>query len=57
MLHGKVLRSPHAHARIHAIDTSQAEALPGVYAVCTFKDFPIVEDRVIDFAEPRAMPG
>jgi xanthine dehydrogenase molybdenum-binding subunit len=51
MLHGKVLRSPHAHARIHSIDTCKAEALPGVYAVCTFKDFPIVEDRVIDFAE------
>src|SRR5499426_1649554 len=53
MLHGKVLRSPHAHARIQAIDTSKAEALPGVHAVCTFKDFPIVEDRVIDFAEAQ----
>ena len=30
LLHGKVLRSPHAHARIRSIDTSQAEALPGV---------------------------
>src|SRR5215510_3106458 len=53
MLHGKVLRSPHAHARIRSIDTSKAEALPGVHAVCTFKDFPIVEDRVIDFAEAQ----
>ena len=29
MLHGKVLRSTHAHARIRAIDTRRAEALPG----------------------------
>jgi xanthine dehydrogenase molybdenum-binding subunit len=53
MLHGKVLRSPYAHARIRSIDTSKAEALPGVYAVCTSKDFPIIEDRVIDFAETQ----
>ncbi len=30
MLHGKILRSPHAHAYIRSIDTSKAEALPGV---------------------------
>ncbi len=35
MLHGKILRSPHAHARILAIDTSAAARLPGVYAVLT----------------------
>ena len=40
MLVGKVLRSPHAHARILAIDTSTAEALPGVKAVVTRDDFP-----------------
>jgi len=40
MLHGKVLRSPHAHARILSIDTSRAEKLPGVRAVVTGKDFP-----------------
>src|SRR6266705_5066640 len=51
LLHGKVLRSPHAHARIHSIDTSKAAALPGVRAVATAQDFPIVEDRLIDFAE------
>ena len=51
LLHGKVLRSPHAHARIRSIDTSKAEALPGVKAVVTANDFPITEDRVIDFAE------
>ncbi|MBI4288316.1 MAG: molybdopterin-dependent oxidoreductase [Chloroflexi bacterium] len=38
MLHGKVLRSPHPHARILNIDTSQAEGLPGVKAVVTGKD-------------------
>ena len=40
MLHGKILRSPHAHARIRSIDTSKAEALTGVFAVATPKDFP-----------------
>ncbi|KPK23706.1 MAG: hypothetical protein AMK69_17680 [Nitrospira bacterium SG8_3] len=40
MLHGKMLRSPHAHARILHIDTSKAEKLKGVRAVITGKDFP-----------------
>jgi len=40
MLHGAVLRSPHAHARIVSIDTSAAEAVPGVKAVITGKDIP-----------------
>lgn len=40
MLHGKILRSPVAHARILDIDTSRARALPGVIAVITGKDFP-----------------
>ena len=40
LLHGKMLRSPHAHARIKSIDTSQAEAYPGVKAVVTGKDLP-----------------
>lgn len=39
---GGVLRSPYAHARIKSIDTSEAEALPGVYAVVTAKDAPNV---------------
>ena len=51
MLHAKVLRSPHAHARIRSIDASKAEALPGVVAVLTAADFPIIEDRILDFAE------
>lgn len=40
MLYGKVLRSPYAHAKVISIDTSAAEALPGVEAVCTFKNTP-----------------
>ncbi len=39
MLHGAILRSPHAHARIVNIDTSKAEALDGVKAVVTRADF------------------
>jgi CO/xanthine dehydrogenase Mo-binding subunit len=39
-LHGKVLRSPYPHALIKKIDTSMAEALPGVAAVMTAKDIP-----------------
>jgi probable selenate reductase molybdenum-binding subunit len=38
LLHLKLLRSPHAHARIRSIDTSKAEALPGVQLVLTYKD-------------------
>ena len=45
MLIGLVLRSPHAHARIKRIDTSAAEALPGVHAVVTRKDFAVIEDN------------
>ena len=44
MVHGKVLRSPHAHAEIVNIDSSQAEALPGVCAVVTGDDLPVLED-------------
>ncbi|MBI2303929.1 MAG: molybdopterin-dependent oxidoreductase [Chloroflexi bacterium] len=42
MLHGKLLRSPHAHARILSIDTTAAEKLPGVRGVITGKDFPFL---------------
>ncbi|MGE3176395.1 MAG: xanthine dehydrogenase family protein molybdopterin-binding subunit, partial [Vicinamibacterales bacterium] len=40
MLHGCLLRSPHAHARIVSIDTSAAEKMPGVRAVVTGADIP-----------------
>lgn len=48
MLYGKILRSPHAHAIIKSIDTSKAEALPGVKAVMTSKDLPEI---------PQGTPG
>jgi 4-hydroxybenzoyl-CoA reductase alpha subunit len=40
MLHAKLLRSIHAHARIRSIDASAALAMPGVHAVITGKDLP-----------------
>lgn len=40
MLHGRILRSPHAHARIRKIDASRAKKLPGVRAVITAEDTP-----------------
>ena len=39
-LHGKILRSPHPHARIKSIDVEGAKRLPGVVAVLTAKDVP-----------------
>jgi xanthine dehydrogenase molybdenum-binding subunit len=43
MLVGKVLRSPHAHARVKTMDTSRAKALPGVVAVLTAQDLPTIK--------------
>jgi len=40
MLHGKILRSPVAHAKILNIDAARARSLPGVMAVITGRDFP-----------------
>ena len=51
LLHGKILRSPHAHARIKSIDTSAAEALPGVAAVVTNADFESDADAMVDLGE------
>ncbi len=48
MLTGRILRSPHAHARIKRIDTSKAEALSGVKAVVTRADFGEVPADVAD---------
>ncbi len=41
MLHGKIKRSPHAHAKIVSIDVSKAAAMPGVYGIVTGQDFKI----------------
>ena len=51
MLTGKILRSPHAHAKIKSIDTSKAEALPGVLAVVTSADFAQPGGKVADLGE------
>ena len=48
---GKVLRSPHAHARIVSIDAKKARALPGVKAIITGDDFPNLADEFHDGGE------
>ncbi len=55
MLHAKVLRSPHAHARIKKIDASQARALEGVAAVLTWEDLPRVVYSTAGQSDP--IPG
>jgi len=58
MIWGKILRSPHPHARIRAIDTSQAEAVPGVKAVATSRDFvafPADEPVILGIQDMRWM--
>lgn len=51
MLWGAILRSPHPHARIISIDTRKAEALSGVKAVATGKDFPTLQSLVLHVGE------
>lgn len=56
LLYGKILRSPHAHARIRGVDTSKAEKQPGVRAVVTGRDLPETpnvpgEDRKVTLGE------
>ena len=53
MLHGGLLTSPHAHARIVSIDTSKAKALPGVHAVLTYQDV----ERVIYASGGQSYPN
>jgi CO/xanthine dehydrogenase Mo-binding subunit len=55
MIYGKVLRSPHCHAKIRSIDTSQAEAHPGVLAVVSSRDLALVSDRLTAFGEDSAL--
>jgi CO/xanthine dehydrogenase Mo-binding subunit len=69
MLWGHTLRSPHAHALVHATDVSAAVAMPGVHAVLTHADVPgqktyglefsdqpvLAIDRVRYFGEPVAL--
>ncbi len=51
MLHGKVLRSPYAHAQIKSINTDAARNLPGVFAVVTSADLPQLADKTEDLGE------
>jgi xanthine dehydrogenase molybdenum-binding subunit len=51
LLYGKILRSPHAHARIKSIDFSRALALPGVKAVVTAAELPLPSGKVTDLGE------
>ena len=51
MLHGAILRSPIAHGVIKSIDTSKAEALPGVHGVLTFGDMPMLGSAILDLGE------
>ncbi len=51
MIWAKVLRSPHAHANIKSIDTSEAEAMPGVMGVATAADFGVLSNERIESGE------
>jgi len=58
MIWGKILRSPHPHARIKSIDTSKALALPGVKAVVTARDivdFPVDKSVMLGIQDMRWM--
>src|SRR3990172_3916446 len=51
MIWGEGLRSPHAHAPIKSIDTSEAAGMPGVLAVITHAALPAAESKEIDVGE------
>lgn len=51
LIWGEVLRSPHTHALIKSIDTSEATKMPGVLATITNADLPVAESREIDMGE------
>src|ERR1700690_418219 len=51
MLHGKVLRSPYAHARIKSINYEAALKLPGVFEIITGADLAELADKVVDLGE------
>lgn len=52
----KILRSPHAHARIRAIDTGRALKVPGVVAVYTYRDVPRTRFTLAGQSNPEASP-
>ena len=52
----KIVRSPHAHALIQEIDTSRAEAVPGIVCVLTYKDCPNKRFTLAGQTYPEASP-
>lgn len=56
MLYGKILRSPHAHARILEIDVDEARGLPGVHAVLTHHDVPRIQYTTAGQGAPEPSP-
>ncbi|HYK63349.1 MAG TPA: molybdopterin cofactor-binding domain-containing protein, partial [Patescibacteria group bacterium] len=57
MLHGKVLRSPHAHANIKSIKIDKALKLPGVKAIVTANDLPQAENKIEQAGEMAINPA
>ncbi len=51
LLHGRIVRSPHAHAKIAKIDVARALALPGVEAIATSADLPDAANRMANLGE------
>ena len=51
LLHGKIVRSPHSHARILSIDSKKAMDIPGVHAVITGYDLPVLPGKVSEMPE------
>ena len=56
MLHGKVLRSPHPHARVKSIDVTLAKKLTGVKAVITGSDLPDIGPGMLQIGENFVNP-
>ena len=57
MLYGRILRSPHAHARIKSIDVSDAQNAPGVKAIVTSADFASPEDSYYSDIRDNCLAG
>src|SRR5688572_16745428 len=55
LAHGRIVRSPHAHAKIKSIDASEALKMPGVLAVITAADFPDLKAKFAVMGEAGAV--